>query len=950
MDLAGYELQTLRDDGEFALHRARRRDNPVPVLTLVAGRQTLIKRLEHEYALADDLDSDWAARPLALLRNGGSATLVLEDNGGEPLDRLLNQRLELIQFLRLAINLTAVIGQVHRRGLVHKDIKPANMLVDTDGNVRLTGFGIASRLPRERQAPAPPEGIAGTLAYIAPEQTGRMNRSIDARSDLYSLGITLYEMLTGVLPFTASDPMEWIHCHIARLPIPPADRSAAVTAQLSAIVMKLLAKNAEDRYQTASGLEADLQQCLKAWEARRFIDTFSLGAHDGSDRLLIPEKLYGREAEIGALVVAFDQVVARGTTEFVLVSGYSGVGKSSVVSELHKSLTPSRGLFAAGKFDQYKRDIPYATLAQAFQSLVRQILAKSEAEVGQWRATLLEALGPNGQIVANLIPELVLIIGEQPPVPELPPQDRQNRFQMAFRRFLGVFARPEHPLALFLDDLQWLDAASLDLLEHLVTHPEVKHLLLIGAYRDNEVSFVHPLIRMLASVGKAGARTTQIVLTPLGRGDVRRLVADALRCDQGLAQPLAELVHQKTAGNPFFTIQFLAALAEERLIAFDPRVLAWRWDIERIRAKGFTDNVVDLMIGKLRRLPKVTQAALQQLACLGNSCTIATLTRVYGESEEPIHTALWEAVRADLVLRQNSGYTFLHDRVQEAAYALISEDERAASHLRIGRALSSSLKVPEEFEENIFEIVNQFDRGAALIVSRDEREQVAELNLVAGKRAKAASAYASALAYFAAGGALLEDDKWERTSQLAFALELYRAECEYLTGDLASSEMRLELLAARAGNSVEAASVTCLRATLYTNLDQSDRAIEVGLGYLLCAGIPLPSQPTVEDVRLEYERLRRRLGTRPIEALVDLPPMTDPHQAAVMRSCRHLCLRPISAGRLWARSSPSGWRSSAWSMAMAMYRPMPMCVWARCWDGFLATTSRATVSASWVWR
>jgi len=882
MDLAGYELETLRDDGEFALHRARQLNNPVPVLALVAGRQTLIKRLEHEYALADDLDSDWAARPLALVRNGGSATLVLEDHGGEPLDRLLGQRLEPIQFLRLAINLAAVVGQVHRRGLIHKDIKPSNMLVDAAGNVRLTGFGIASRLPRERQAPAPAEGIAGTLAYIAPEQTGRMNRSIDARSDLYSLGVTLYEMLTGVLPFTASDPMEWIHCHIARLPIPPADRSTAVTAQLSSIVMKLLAKNAEDRYQSASGLEADLQRCLKAWEARRFIDTFSLGAHDGSDRLLIPEKLYGREAEIEALVAAFDQVVANGTTEFVMVSGYAGVGKSSVVSELHKSLTPSRGLFAAGKFDQYKRDIPYATLAQAFQSLVRQILAKSEAEVSQWRGALLEALGPNGQIVANLIPELALIIGEPPPVPELPPQDRQNRFQMVFRRFLGVFARPEHPLALFLDDLQWLDAASLDLLEHLVTHPEVKHLLLIGAYRDNEVSFVHPLIRMLASVGKAGARITQIVLAPLERGDVRRLVADALRCDQGLAQPLAELVHQKTVGNPFFTIQFLAALAEERLITFDPRVLAWRWDIERIRAKGFTDNVVDLMIEKLRRLPRATQAALQQLACLGNNCATATLTRVYGESEEQIHAALWEAVRAGLVLRQNSGYTFLHDRVQEAAYALITEDERAASHLRIGRALSSSLKVPEEFEENIFEIVNQFDRGAELITLREEREQVAELNLVAGKRAKAASAYASALAYFAAGSALLEDDKWERTSQLAFALELFRAECEYLTGDLASSEQRLELLAGRPGNSVEAASVTCLRATLYTNLDQSDRAIEVGLGYLLCAGIPLPSQPTLEDVRLEYERLRQRLGSRPIEALVDLPPMTDPDQSAVM--------------------------------------------------------------------
>jgi predicted ATPase/signal transduction histidine kinase/GAF domain-containing protein len=882
MDLTGYELETLRDDGEFALHRARQLNNPVPVLTLVAGQQTLIKRLEHEYALAGDLDSEWAARPLALVRNGGSVTLVLEDNGGEPLDRLLDQRLEPVQFLRLAINLATVVGRVHRRGLIHKDIKPAHMLVDATGNVRLTGFGIASRLPRERQAPAPPEGIAGSLAYIAPEQTGRMNRSIDARSDLYSLGVTLYEMLTGVLPFTASDPMEWIHCHIARLPIPPADRSTAVTAQLSAIVMKLLAKNAEDRYQTASGLEADLQRCLKAWEARRAIDSFSLGAHDGSDRLLIPEKLYGREAEIEALVAAFDQVVAGGTTEFVLVSGYAGVGKSSVVSELHKSLTPSRGLFAAGKFDQYKRDIPYATLAQAFQSLVRQILAKSEAEVSQWRQALLEALGPNGQIMASLIPELSLIIGEQPPVPELPPQDRQNRFQMVFRRFLGVFAQAEHPLALFLDDLQWLDAASLELLEHLVTHPEVRHLLLIGAYRDNEVSFVDPLMRMLASVGKAGARTTQIVLAPLGRDDVCRLVAEALRCDQALAQPLAELVHQRTAGNPFFTIQFLAVLAEERLLAFDPRALAWKWDMERIRAKGLTDNVVDLMIEKLRRLPKVTQAALQQLACLGNNCTIETLTRVYGGSEEENHATLWEAVRAGLVLRQNSGYTFLHDRVQEAAYALITEDERAASHLRIGRVLASSWKAPKEFEENIFEIVNQFDRGAALIVSREEREHVAELNLVAGKRARAASAYASALTYLATGSALLENDKWQRTYRLAFALELFRAECEYLTGDLASSEQRLAQLSGRADNRLEEASVACLRVTLYTNLDQSDRAIEVGLECLRRVGILLPSQPTMDDVRLEYELLEQRLGSRTIESLVDLPPMTDPDQRAAL--------------------------------------------------------------------
>ena len=376
------------------------------------------------------------------------------------------------------------------------------------------GFGIASRLPRERQAPEPPEFIAGTLAYMAPEQTGRMNRSIDSRSDLYSLGVTLYEMLTGVLPFAARDPMEWIHCHIARQPTPPSERVSDVPNQVEAIVLKLLAKSAEDRYQTAAGVEADLRACLTAWEEHSGIEPFPLGARDASDRLLIPEKLYGREAEIDALVAAFDRVVTRGATELVLVSGHAGIGKSSLVNELQKELVPPRGLFAAGKFDQYKRDIPYATLAQAFQGLVDQILGKSDAELSQWRDALLEALGPNGRLMVNLIPQLPLIIGEQPPAPELPPQDQQARFQLVFRRLLGVFARPEHPLALFLDDLQWLDSASLDLMEHLVAHPEVQHLLLVGAYRDNEVSPAHPLTRMLASIRDAGGGCGRSALRP----------------------------------------------------------------------------------------------------------------------------------------------------------------------------------------------------------------------------------------------------------------------------------------------------------------------------------------------------------------------------------------------------------------------------------------------------
>ena len=443
------------------------------------------------------------------------------------------QPLDLVRLLRLAINLATALGHAHQRGLIHKDVKPENVLVDDAGHVWLTGFGIASRLPRERQAPAPPEIIAGTLAYMSPEQTGRMNRSMDTRSDLYSLGVTLYQMLTGVLPFAAADPLEWVHCHIARQPVAPADRRA-VPEPLSAITMRLLAKNAEERYQTAAGLEADLRRCLSEWQSHGRIDPFPLGADDSSDRLLIPEKLYGREREVDALLAAFDRVVAQGTAELVLVSGYSGVGKSSVVNELHKVLVPPRGLFAAGKFDQYKRDVPYATLAQAFQMLVRQILVKSEAEVDHWRHALLEALGPNGQLMVNLIPEVEFVIGKQPPVAELPPQEARGRFQLVFRRFLGAFARPEHPLALFLDDLQWLDTATLELLERLITDPDVRHVLLIGAYRDNEVSSSHPLMRTLAAIREAGARTQEIVLAPLGLDDVERLIADALRCEPEL--------------------------------------------------------------------------------------------------------------------------------------------------------------------------------------------------------------------------------------------------------------------------------------------------------------------------------------------------------------------------------------------------------------------------------
>jgi PAS domain S-box-containing protein len=913
LELSRHVFEPLRKDEDFILYRGRSKGVLSRILVLAPagerpGPKCLI-RLEHEYSLREELDPAWAARPIALARHWDTSVLVLEDPGGMPLDQLLVCPLELAFALRLVVSFAKSIGRLHERGIIHRDLKPSNVLVNpATGQVRLMGFGIASRLPRERQSPEAPEFIAGTLAYMAPEQTGRMNRSIDSRSDLYSLGITLYEMLTGTLPFSASDPMGWVHCHIARQPVPPAQRAKDIPETVSAIVLRLLAKSAEERYQTAAGLEADLRRCLAEWESVKRIEAFTLGTHDISDRLLMPEKLYGRDRESQILLDSFNQVVLTGKPILVLVSGYSGIGKSSIVNELHKAIVQPRGIFISGKFDQYKRDIPYATLAHTFQALVRQILGKSDAEVSHWRELLQEALGTNAQLIVNLIPEIELVIGKQPPVPEISPMEAESRFHAVFRSFLGAFARKEHPLALFLDDLQWLDTATLKLLQYFMTQPDVHHLLLIGAFRDNEVGPAHPLVWTLEAIRKTEAIVRDIVLAPLSLSDVIEFVADTLRCEQWAAEPLARLVHKKTLGNPFFLVQFLTALREEHLLKFDARNGAWTWNLKRIRNKGYTDNVVDLMAGKLNRLPERTQEALKQLACLGNEADFATLSLLRAEPKGALEASLWDALHAGYVVRLENGFKFLHDRVQEAAYSLIPEEDRPSTHLRIGRLLAART-APEQIEERIFDIVNHLDLGIDLITESEEQEGVAKLNFIAGTRAQNSTAYFSALRYFAAGRALLAEDCWGSDCHLAaqtelpatssgargatrglcstryeltFALELHIAQCEYLTGALDAAEERLSLLAVHAANLVDFAAVTAARLQLYTTRVQSDRVVEVCLEYLRCVGLTWSPHPTEDEVQEEYERLWRRIGDRPIESLIDLPSMTDPRWRATM--------------------------------------------------------------------
>ena len=930
-ELSRYRLEVLRNDGAFVLYRGRSEYDESQILVLSPAVEypppDTLKRLEHEYSLRAQLDSTWAARPIAITHHWDRTVLVLEDPGGVPLDQRGDRPLDLAVCLRLGIGLATAIERLHQCGIIHKDIKPANVLADSiSGRCWVKGFGIASRLPRERQPADPPELVAGTLAYMAPEQTGRMNRSIDSRSDLYSLGVTLYEILTGTLPFTASDPIEWVHCHIARQPVPPEERSTRVPALVSAIVMKLLAKTAEDRYQTAAGVGADLQRCLELLQgslppdpsARRartralpsdgadeeelvLPPAFPLGERDIPDRLLIPEKLYGRAREINSLLASFDRVVASGSCELVLVSGYSGIGKSSVVNELHKALVLPRGLFSSGKFDQYRRDVPYSILGQAFQDLIRPLLGRSDAELSQWRDALRAALDPNGQLMIDLVPELALIIGEQLPVAELPPQDAQRRFQLVLRRFIGVFAKPEHPLTLFLDDLQWLDAATLDLIEDLLTSDfsqksglsgteeqlnratqlDVQPLLLIGAYRDNEVNASHPLMRKLEAIRRAGALVQEITLAPLTHEDLEELIADSLRCAPERVAPLALIVHEKTGGNPFFAIQFISELAEEELLTFDYDMARWSWDLSHIHAKGYTDNVIDLMLGKLNRLPVETQKTLKEFACLGNNAEAATLSIVLGTNEEEVHSNLWEALRLGFIVRSDGSYQFIHDRVQEAAYLLIPEELRAEAHLRIGRQLYSSM-MPEATAENVFRVANQLNAGASLITERTEKERVAELNLAAGQKAKASRAYDLACSYFAIGMVMGGRIGWKRCYDLALSLWLERAECEFLTGNIETAESLISEVLQRARSKLDKAAAYRLRVQLCVMKTQNPQAVDIALECLGLFGIEMPSHPTAQQVQNEYEEVWKHLDGRSIESLIELPMMSDPEMQAAM--------------------------------------------------------------------
>ncbi|MCF2147002.1 trifunctional serine/threonine-protein kinase/ATP-binding protein/sensor histidine kinase [Desmonostoc muscorum LEGE 12446] len=971
----------------------REQDQKLVVLKLMRNEYPTfgeIAQFRNQYIITKNLNLPGIVKPYSLDNYRNSYILVMEDFGGISLQKWLldykekkENKISLNEFFDIAIKTASILEGLHRDRIIHKDIKPANILINpTTDEIKIIDFSIATLLPREIQFLTNPNVLEGTLAYISPEQTGRMNRGIDYRTDFYSLGVTFFELLTGQLPFTSKDPMELVYSHIAKQPLKASRINSDIPAIVSDIISKLMAKNAEDRYQSVLGLKHDLEVCQRQWQETGNIAAFKLGDRDISDRFVIPEKLYGRQHEVETLLAAFERVAnpleshARsysggsalvqppvgkeyksteltplvlgyetpstqwlpkavcppsqvGVTgvEMILVAGFSGIGKTAVVNEVHKPIVRQRSYFIKGKFDQFQRDIPLSGLVQAFRDLIGQLLSETDAQIQQWKAKIFRELGTQTQVIIDVIPELEQIIGKQPPVTELSGSAAQNRFNLLFQKFIQIFTTKEHPLVIFLDDLQWADTASLRLIQLLMCESslsniseeteqigEIKRgLLLIGSYRDNEVSKAHPLYLTLQEIEQAGASVSTITLAPLNQGDLNHLIADTLHCPELVAVPLTQMVFAKTKGNPFFSIQFLKSLYDEGLILLNFDVGYWQYDIYKIKELALTDDVVEFIAIQIEKLPINTQTVLKLAACIGNQFDLKSLAIVHEKSVVDTASDLWQALLDGLILPQseiyniftaeNSNqelivqgiestqfaslnlqipkYKFVHDRVQQAAYSLIPEEQKKPIHLKIGLLLLSNIPVAEQ-EERIFELVNQFNIAVEFISHQAKRDELAQMNLIAGRKALASTAYPAAVKYLTTGIQLLAGDSWETKHDLTLALYETATEAAYLAGNFEQMEQLAEVVLVRKPL-LEKVKVYEVKIQAYGAQNQALEAVNTALTFLKLLGVEFPEHPSNSDIQLAMAELTSNLNGRHIKDLIDLPEMSEALHMATMR-------------------------------------------------------------------
>jgi histidine kinase len=912
--IQGYQvIETLYRSSKSLVYRGRREADQQPVILKLLQPDNpspeAIARFRSEYDIARQLKLDGVVQVYSLETHQHSLLLTMEDCGGESLHRFLqNRSLSLAEFLDLGMRIARILGDIHQHHIIHKDINPSNLVWNSAAGVlQIIDFGIATLRSRENLAPQNPNVLEGTLAYMSPEQTGRINRAIDYRTDFYSLGATFYQMLCDRLPFESADPRELVHCHLAKQPIPPQNVKPEIPPVLSDLVMKLLAKNAEDRYQSAEGIQADLQRCLERLQAEGQIDRFPLAQQDYSDRFQRPQKLYGRERAMETLQAALKRVPQSSGSELILISGAAGEGKSALVQALSEPIAQKRGYSISGKFEPLAQNTPYTAMIQAFQSLLRQLLTEDESQVAIWRERLLEAVGSNGQVILEVIPEAAWILGQQPAIPKLPPAESRNRFHWVFENFLRVFAQSEHPLVIFLDDLQWADRASLQLLQVLMNAPDLP-LLWIGAYRDRasadwsvrEVEAGHPLLTTLETLQQQGTAITPIALAPLNVEDIALWVAEMLNGDRTVVQPLAELIHQKTEGNPLFIGEFLQSLYQANLIRFDRREKAWQWDLTHIQATQLAESFVQAIETKIRTLSISAQHALSMAACLGNPFNARTIALLRQQSPEEAIADLREAEQADLIELTEVQYPdpsapvpkwtgrFRHDRIRQIASTLLAETDAQRIHWQIGQQLLEDTP-PERLEEQVFEIANHLNLGVAGIAHPTLKDELARLNLMAGRKAKASIAYPSAFAYLSTGLKLLTKDCWSRTYDLALDLHRATAEAAYLSGNDGEMNRLIAIVLQQAKTPLDREQVYQIRIQAWIAQNNSAAAIAIALQALAELGVDIPAQPSDRDLQTGALQTQQALAGKGTQDLLRLPPMQDPQKLAAMRLISSVC-------------------------------------------------------------
>ncbi len=840
-------------------------------------------RFKQEYEIIMNPDISGIVKPYEFIDTHEGFGIVVEDFDSISLKDLLMKKkiVALNEFFTIAIKVSQIVGTFHQYNIVHQDIKPSNILLTEDlHTIKITDFGIRTLFPNEYQEIYRKDIMEGTLLYMSPEQTGRLNRNIDYRTDIYSMGITFYELLTGNVPFKSDDPIEIIYAHIARKPVPVSEVNPHIPGIVSQIIDKMLAKTPEERYQNSFGIVGDLIQCNDEYTKKGTISPFKIASFDIPLRFNIPQQIVGRDSEIQSLLSSYKNFM-EGHREIVIVKGSPGIGKSALVNEIYKPITATKGYFISGKYDQFKRDIPYSSIIQSFQMLIRQILTEDLSKLELWKEELLNAFGKSGKILTDVIPDLEHIIGPQLPVEQLSPEESQNRFNYLFKKFINVFAVQEHPVVLFLDDVQWIDLASLNLIRSIVLDESVKNFFLIMAYRDNEIDASHPINPVMHEIKDNGVTINIIALAPLKEEDVNTFLLNFLSNNVESTMELSSLIYSKTAGNPFFIIQFLKRLFEDKLITFSPEK-GWIWNIEKVKELPITDNVVDMLSQSINKMPAENIELLTICACIGNRFELEDIIAITGETAEAILKVMNSLIEFGFIGLFKNIYRFYHDRIQEAAYSLLDEEERSKLHYKIGKnSLSKTAK--ENIQDKIFYIVYHLNKSVHLIQTVEERIQLAELNLIAGEKAKNSSAFDSSLIYFKQAAELLPENAWIDYYRLTFKIYLNYAESEYLAGDQNNAATLFDVLSHYAQSRLDKAEIYINRCLFLTNGGQYEEAVRLGLEGLKMFGISIPEKPSMLNVIKVMLALKIKLQFIKPEDLLQLPWIENPEEIAVIR-------------------------------------------------------------------